>query len=167
MVRLREAAMDLIVAVPFAVTLAGAVNFLMAFPDPLPSFVDAANASKGVEQLLGKPIQRSLFWNGKTTAEQAVVSIPVRGPRGNGILHGRAIRQQDPGRTPPASWQFIALDVECNSSGKWVDILSELAPLNEAGVQSPALSAMAAAMASVHGESKVNPAQQHSAKTDV
>lgn len=160
--RIRQLAGNLAIGVPFGLTLCGAVNFLLEFPDPLPSFVEAANASDGVGQLIGTPITRSIFWNGKATRSQAVVSIPVSGPAGSGVLHGRAYRAKGPSEEP-AAWEIIALDVECSNSGKVVDILGERAPLAEQGARNPNMEAMAAAMAAMHSDRNGNVAQQHRA----
>eukprot|EP00966_Prymnesium_polylepis_P194423 4507374-Prymnesium_polylepis.1 len=115
---LRGRAGTLAAGVPFGVTLCGAINFLLEFPEPLPSFVDAANSSDGVGDLIGTPVSRSLFWSGKATRTQAKVSIPVSGVRGSGTLTGWAVRPRPPpGREAPP-WEIISLDVVCDVSGK-------------------------------------------------
>lgn len=155
MARLRQGAARVAVGVPLAATLYGAMSFLLEFPEPLPSFLLAANSSEGVRQLLGTPLTRSLFWNGKASSSQAVVSIPVRGSHASGILRGRAVRPPGQGGRSPA-WQVITLDVERSEDGKLVDVLAETAPPPIVENKSPAAIAMAEAMAALHSGSRVD-----------
>ena len=148
---LRARAGTVVAGIPFGVTLCGAVNFLLEFPEPLPAFMETANASEGVQQLIGTPISHGVFWNGKATRSQAQVAIPVSGPHGHATLHGRAIRQRAPPGEDAPPWQIITLDVVCENSGTVVDLLEESgASAPSPAAQSPAMERMAAAMAAMH-----------------
>lgn len=111
---------------PLGMTIFGAGEFMLQFPEPLPSFMREVNESKAVTDMLGKPISHSLFWSGKTTRSQAVVRVPVSGPSGSGVLHGRALRPPAVDGEPRPPWAYVALDVEVGD--RVVSILDEHAP---------------------------------------
>ena len=117
-----------VVGVPLGATIFGAGDFLFEFPDPLPYYLQQAQADERVQAALGQPIVRSVFWEGCTKRSLTSASVPLYGPKGSGVMRGRSVRAAPDGSASIPPWQHITLDVTVQGTGAFIDLIEAEVP---------------------------------------
>jgi len=79
--------------------------------------VSCAEEHPYVKEHLGVPLKGSYFWSGNADDTRAVVTIPVTGTKGSGVIEGRAVLQENGWRVlllqcvfPPSSQRISIID---------------------------------------------------------
>jgi hypothetical protein len=131
---------NLLLGLALGTAVAGAIDYVLFFPEPAQKVLEMAQANDEVVNALGSPISRSYFWDGKVTADDAFIKLPVSGPNGAGIVSSRMVKD-------PATGQWDALMFIFHpKEGKLIN----LQPTREAAKEHLGPEAMAAT-AAAHG----------------
>jgi len=100
----------LVAATLFA--LYGGASHLLAWPEPLPSILAAAEADGELRTLMGGAVRANAWeWAGSVGATTAAVRVPLSGPSGRRAeLSCRAARATPaPGATEPGAWRLLTV----------------------------------------------------------
>ena len=84
----------------------GLTNHLLYFPEPAKLIYNKGINNEVIKDLLGEPIDRSVFWEGYVRDFEASISIPIEGPKGKGTLSSRLVRDDKNGEWEPLMLLF-------------------------------------------------------------
>ena len=102
---------------------AGTINFVTYFPEPVKIVWNTARNNGDVVDKLGEPISRGWVWDGSVTEWQASVTIPVSGPKAEGSLYGRLLKNDQ------GVWQPIL--VVLRSKNVLISVIDSTAPQSD------------------------------------
>jgi len=91
-------------------------QFILEWPEPCQMIVDAGALSPLVIARIGLPCRRSFLWSGTVDELRCNVSIPVSGPRGSGVLHGRCVRDR--------KWELVSLSCQFGDDSRREDLFA-------------------------------------------
>lgn len=131
---------NLLLGLVLGAAVAGAIDYVLFFPEPAEKIFELAQENQEVVAVLGSPITRSYFWDGKVTGDDAFIKLPVSGPNGAGIVTSRLVKDPKTGKWDPLMLIFHPKD------GKLIN----LQPTKEAAQKHLGPDAMAAT-AAAHG----------------
>jgi len=90
-------------------------QFVLEWPEPCQVVIDAGARSPLIIERIGIPFRRSLLWSGTVDELRCNVSIPISGPCGAGVLHGRCVNDRQ--------WKVVSLSCQFGDEPRREDLL--------------------------------------------
>merc|ERR1712086_420392 len=126
-------------------TVGGATKFLLDFPEPCQLALQVAEKDEVVEELLGKPFKRQLWWGGHITPSTAQVRIKLDGSKTSATLVGNIVFVPPVPEAAPV-WQPLLLELHHLDDMNRLRVINLLADENLDAPDPAEMQALAQAM---------------------
>jgi hypothetical protein len=87
------------------------------WPDACQVTMDAASRTPLIREHVGLPVKVSFFWGGTVNPEDAVLELPLTGPKGHAKVFGR-VRKNAKGK-----WIIQSLNAQINDNHQFVSLI--------------------------------------------